>query len=861
MLSDSESETDGVHSLTINEHYAKAFQYKKEREELVKLKEKYGSDYSASGSGSSDSEDSEDSEDTDEDSDGEELTPAVDAAILRTLARIRKKDPGIYEGGRNVFEEEQSRTKDRAPNVKTKSKDKSKPLTIRQAALSSALAHTDSRSPTPEPQPLTHTEEQRLLQSETRAAFHGAVDSTQKKEDEEDEDEDDLLVPRSRTRDEIELQEEEYKAFLEREVGESLRELVTVDAVAEAGDRTVQGGEGEDDAEGKKKKKKGKKEREKEKEDMGEVQEEDKKGKKKASKKAKEEADQEFLMNYILNRGWVDRSSRRVPTYNEVVGSSSKHSKSKSSKSKTQDNIDDDEAEDDEGDEAQGGTLTDEDSFDDLADAFETSYNFRFEEPDAALIPSHPRNLDTARRESTTRKDARARKKVRKETEKKVLLEARREEVRRERALAEVVIAEEAEASAEPGGVPHAVDEEIQDEKRSKKQKKREELTRLKTLKAKELRRKLEKVGVEGGLAGVGEEALTHLDLDADWDPSKHDAQMAELYGGGDIGEDGDMEKPTWDDDIDIDDIVPSAKADSKKQKKKEKKKAKKGHDSDNDDAAVDIDDMDADADGGWNGDDGEWDDDDEWKGTEEERKRKVDAYMDEVVNRLGFNDITAHMPTRFHYTKTTPDTYALSPAEVLLATDAELNTYVGLKKMAPYRVDQDGKMKRNWDPTRNQRLKEFRDTLRARVGSKYDGAWSLGPSGDRRHRTTGEAGTDKKKRVGKKERAKLKAAATEEGGGEGDDIREDDHNSQFTNIDGLQKKRKRDSRSDSSHSNAQPTNANLKSSSAEGDAENVGTGHNGDAEDDAPKKKRRRRHKKGSGGGTEEIAVTSWAL
>ena len=49
-------------------------------------------------------EDSEDSEDTSEDSDAAELTPAVDAAILRTLARIRKKDPEIYDGDRQVFE-------------------------------------------------------------------------------------------------------------------------------------------------------------------------------------------------------------------------------------------------------------------------------------------------------------------------------------------------------------------------------------------------------------------------------------------------------------------------------------------------------------------------------------------------------------------------------------------------------------------------------------------------------------------------------------------------------------------------------------------------------------------------------------
>jgi hypothetical protein len=37
--------------------------------------------------------------------DGEELTPAVDAAILRTLARIKKRpDPEIYESGKDIFE-------------------------------------------------------------------------------------------------------------------------------------------------------------------------------------------------------------------------------------------------------------------------------------------------------------------------------------------------------------------------------------------------------------------------------------------------------------------------------------------------------------------------------------------------------------------------------------------------------------------------------------------------------------------------------------------------------------------------------------------------------------------------------------
>ena len=119
-LSDSEDEQKNaeLHNITINEHYAKAFQYRKEREELDKrmpitppnilvwlwwseVKALLGSDVSES-----DLEEEEiDSESAEsEDEDGEEMTPAVDVAILRTLARIRQKDPSIYDSGKSVFD-------------------------------------------------------------------------------------------------------------------------------------------------------------------------------------------------------------------------------------------------------------------------------------------------------------------------------------------------------------------------------------------------------------------------------------------------------------------------------------------------------------------------------------------------------------------------------------------------------------------------------------------------------------------------------------------------------------------------------------------------------------------------------------
>jgi hypothetical protein len=61
------------------------------------VKEKYGSDPEVD-----EEEDSEEAESEDED--GEELTPAVDAAILRTLARIKRKDPDIYATEKSIFE-------------------------------------------------------------------------------------------------------------------------------------------------------------------------------------------------------------------------------------------------------------------------------------------------------------------------------------------------------------------------------------------------------------------------------------------------------------------------------------------------------------------------------------------------------------------------------------------------------------------------------------------------------------------------------------------------------------------------------------------------------------------------------------
>ncbi|KAG6920046.1 hypothetical protein DXG01_010114 [Tephrocybe rancida] len=649
MLSDSDSE-GSLHKLTINEHYAKAFEYKKEREELQKLKDKYGSDFE---DGEDESESDSESDES-EDEDGEELTPTVDAAILRTLARIKRKDPAIYDTQTNIFGEEHERI---APVTKrtTKVKDKSKPVTIRQVALQSAL-NPESRSPSPEPLP--HVEEQRALRDETIAAFHDAVEGG----------EDDFLIPREKTKDEQEEEEEEYRAFLEREVGGDLKQLVDIQpGLHSAGEDDVAAADGDVKKEKKKKKKKTK----------------ESKASKVTSGPSKQEADQEFLMNYILNRGWIDRSANHIPTYREITSTKSKGKKKAN---------EDESASSDQ--EAEGVDAfptadpdLDEEDFEEIVDRFESSYNFRFEEPsdrllasrDAAVIPSYPRNLPSlVRREDTTRKDARERKKQRKE---EGLL------------------------------------------------KRREEVKRLKGLKMKEIRSRLEQIGREGGKSLEEDKALRELDLEAEWDSAAHDRQMADLYGDDDFGGD---EKPEWDDDIDIGGIPLDDDAPTKKQKKK-KKKVNEEVDVD---SGVDVDAMDADV-------ERIGDDDEEWDGTEEMRKRKLEEYMDEIYG-LDFNDIVGDMPTRFKYVPVQPQNYALTPVEILMATDQELNEYMSVKKYAPYRQEM------KWDTKRNDRLKELKGKISTRTG---------GGAG----RNMADDDKPAKKRKGKKERMKLKAAEDEE--------------------------------------------------------------------------------------------------
>jgi protein KRI1 len=103
-------------------------------------------------------------------------------------------------------------------------------------------------------------------------------------------------VPREKTKDELQREEEEYQEFLRREVGEDLHQLIEVDQDIIGIHENAPSGEG--DGEGKKKKKPKDKGKEKE------------KGRLKTEGKEKE--DQEFLMKFVPPKLLVLRSKTDV---------------------------------------------------------------------------------------------------------------------------------------------------------------------------------------------------------------------------------------------------------------------------------------------------------------------------------------------------------------------------------------------------------------------------------------------------------------------------------------------------------------------------------------------------------------------
>ncbi|GAA5980268.1 hypothetical protein JCM11641_005524 [Rhodosporidiobolus odoratus] len=607
----SDSEDDLALSFKVNQNFADKYESKKRGEELSKLQDKYGKDYQLE-------DDDQDSEDlSSDDEDAEFVTPQVDAAILATLAKIRAKDPSVYQSDRNVFEEEEARTASlsTASTSRTNKSSSSKPVLLKDYQRARLLANPedddslDAAEPSAYIEP-TPVQEQARLKSEIKAAFKGL--------DEDEDEEGGLFTRRAKGEDERDKEERDYEKFLETAVGK----------------KAVKAALGNEEA---------------------------------------------FLRDYILNRGWIDREddANHIPSYDEIVNDSSEKKKKKKGKSKL---LDDDVAVDADGKPLNIGAHDHEDEeYEERADEYETKYNFRYEEAGASELVTHSRDAVSSVRKPTTAVSARAR--------------AR---------------------------------DAAKERKESEKLQRKEEVRRLKALKRKEVEDKLQQL-VEA--AGLGTQGLDGIDLEGEWDEKRHEEEMMKIYGEDYEGMDDDGFKPTWDDDIDITDIVgedggsdfgegnleddvathlPVASTsvlvyDGEEAEDAEEvpigkkgKKDKKGKKAKRDEEGFPTELLEAAKAGG-----------------DAERQQLLDRMVDEYY-ALDYEDKVGDVKTRFRYAKVQPSNYNLTPEEILLATDAELNSFMSLKKLAPYRQDSPAWLKKQHEKQR-KKVKELRDVLKKR--------------------------------------------------------------------------------------------------------------------------------------------------
>ncbi|CAH9123421.1 unnamed protein product [Cuscuta epithymum] len=213
----------------------------------------------------------------------------------------------------------------------------------------------------------------------------------------------------------------------------------------------------------------------------------------------------------------------------------------------------------------------------------------------------------------------------------------------------------------------------------------KEELKRLKNLKKKEMNEKLQKIKEIAGIRDNVDCLIDEDDLEAEFNPEEYDSKMNKTFG---------------DDYYNEDDTNPSFASDGDEDLEKP--------DFDKEDELLGLP-------TGWerNLKRGEaYDDDDEDEDVGPIHKNAAmqaakDQLMDEYY-KLDYEDVIGDLKTRFKYKPVNPKRYGLKTEEIIMFDDKELNQYVPLKTLAPYR-EKEWKVPRT---KRYQQKQKFRELL-----------------------------------------------------------------------------------------------------------------------------------------------------
>ncbi|CAD6336161.1 unnamed protein product [Miscanthus lutarioriparius] len=127
--------------------------------------------------------------------------------------------------------------------------------------------------------------------------------------------------------------------------------------------------------------------------------------------------------------------------------------------------------------------------------------------------------------------------------------------------------------------------------------------------------------------------------------------------------------------------------------------------------------------------------------------KVELEKEMEEYC-KLDYEDTIGDIKTRFKYKQVKPNSFGLSTYEILASDDKDLNQYVSIKKLAPYREDE-------WKVTHHKRQSKDLILGKKDKSGKKSRSEEGGPSSSKTEKgrlTNGQESTDDKKKTTRSE-------------------------------------------------------------------------------------------------------------
>lgn len=250
-----------------------------------------------------------------------------------------------------------------------------------------------------------------------------------------------------------------------------------------------------------------------------------------------------------------------------------------------------------------------------------------------------------------------------------------------------------------------------------------EELKHLKNLKKKEIKERMRKVFAIAGFKDGEDCPFNSEDLEDEFDPEEYDKMMnaafdEKYYDAEDtdpeFGSDREDEKPDFDKEDELLglpkgwDVLQSNDGFLAARERCLKHKSENvGHSEGEEEGDEELEEEEEPA--------------EETAEGKRKRKRKISLVkrareeMMEEYYKLDYEDTVGDLKTRFKYAKIKPNRYGLSAAEILMMDEKDLNQYVSLKKIAPYR-------KNEWKIPSNKRYQQkMKNKELLQGGKEYD--------------------------------------------------------------------------------------------------------------------------------------------